>query len=200
MATVTFRQSPVSSQQSAVTSYRLPAGQRRLLTGHRRLLTAVVLWLLLAPAALCAQTGVPRPPRTGLTVSVHDTDARGVAGATVVVRDASNRVVATVTTSADGIVRIVDIMSGVLDIQITAAGFVNAMTSVRVGAAQLVAVDVTLDRTASPPPNVNAVPRPPGIATPPIDNPPLPPARTGVPPQLRSPVPEPATAATPLAP
>ena len=132
MATVTFHQSPVSSQQSAVTSYTLPAGPRLVPTGHRRLPTAVVLWLLLAPAALCAQTGVPRPPRTGLTVSVHDTDARGVAGATVVVRDASNRVIATVITSADGIVRIADILSGVLDIQIAAPDFVNAMTSVRV--------------------------------------------------------------------
>ena len=139
-------------------------------------------------------------PRTGLTVSLRDPDGRGVAGATVVVRDAADRVVATVTTSADGIARIADMTNGAFDIQITAPGFLDAMANVRVGAGQLVGVELTLDRTSGAPPNSNAVPRPPGIATPPVDNPPVPPARSGVPPRPRSPGAEPLAIASPLAP
>jgi hypothetical protein len=164
-----------------------------LVVGH----WSFVFALSSVSAIASAQTGVPGAPRTGLTVSLRDPDARGVAGATIVVRDAAGRVVATVTTSADGIARVADITNGVFDIQITAPGFVDAMTNVRVGAGQLVSVELTLTRTAGPPPAPNAVPRPPGIATPPADTPPVPPARTGVPPR---PAVEPSTVATPLAP
>ena len=169
----------------------------RWLVAGRSLLALITLFV---PALIFAQTGVPGAPRTGLTVSLRDADGRGVAGATVVVRDGVNRVVATVTASADGIARVADITNGVFDIQITAPGFVDAMTNVRIGTGQLVAVELTLARTAGPPATPNAVPRPPGVATPPADNPPVPPAGTGVPPQLRSPGAEPSPVATPFAP
>ena len=149
------------------------------------------------PSVLFAQTGLPGAPRTGLTVSLRDADGRGVGGATVVVRDAANRIVATVAASADGIARVADIATGVFDIQIAAPGFVDATTNVEVGAGQLVSVELTLQRAAGPPATPNAVPRPPGIATPPAETPQGPPAQPGVPPRFGA---EPSTVATPLAP
>src|SRR5712691_9835684 len=70
---------------------------------------ALLALALLVPVVASAQTGVPGAPRTGLTVSLRDSDARGIAGATVVVRNAAGQVVSTVTTSADGIARVADI-------------------------------------------------------------------------------------------
>ena len=152
---------------------------------------------LFIPALVAAQTGLPGAPRAGLSVAVRDADGRGVAGATVGVRDGANRTVGTAVTSGDGVARIADVPTGALTVQITAPGFVDAAASATVGPGRLVAIEVALVRTAAAPDVPNAVPRPPGIATPPADNPAVPPASAGVP--LRPGV-EPTVIAVPLPP
>ena len=156
-----------------------------------------VLLLACVPVLASAQVGVPAAPRAGLTVSLRDADGRGVAGATVTIRDAANRVIATVTTPADGVARIGDRAAGTLGLQITAPGFMNAAANATVGAGQLVAIELTLVRTAALPEVPGEVPRPPGITTPPVDNPPVPPASADVP--LPRSI-EPTVLAVPLAP
>lgn len=144
--------------------------------------TAVtVAFAVFVPAAASAQAGVPRGPRAGLTVAVRDDSGRGVAAAAVTVRDAGSRIVGTETTAADGIARIADLAPGTVDIQISAPGFADATSSARIGAGQLVVVEVTLSRSGEPPAIRNAVPRPPGIATPAESPPPVSAAPPGVP-------------------
>ena len=143
---------------------------------------SLVLLASLTPTSGSAQSGVPRPPRTGLTVSLREMDGRAVPGAAVTIRDANGRTIASNPTNPDGILRVADIAPGTLDIQISASGFVAATTSVRVGAGQLVALELTLTRAGETPAGRNAVPRPPGVSTPPPENPPAtPPVRAGVP-------------------
>ena len=137
--------------------------------------------VLIGPALASGQTGIPGAPRAGLTVSVLDADGRGVPGATVAVRDASGGTVSTVTTAADGVARIQDLAPGGFDVRATAPGFADAATTASVATGQLIAIQVTLARTAGAPDNSNAVPRPPGIATPAGEDQTASPANPGIP-------------------
>ncbi|HKY20278.1 MAG TPA: carboxypeptidase-like regulatory domain-containing protein [Vicinamibacterales bacterium] len=130
-------------------------------------------WLLLTglslfmPGSAAAQVGIPGAPGSGVTVSIRTaTDNRPIPGATVTFRDSSGRVIATATTPADGIVRFANIAAGQFAVEIAAAGFANASTTIAVAAGQVAATDVVLTRTTESPVIQNPVPRPPGISTP----------------------------------
>jgi hypothetical protein len=156
--------------------------------------------VLIAPALASGQTGIPGAPRAGLTVSVVDADGRGVPGATVAVRDAGGRTVSTATTAADGVARIQDLTAGAFDILVTAPGFSDSTAAARVVTGQLIAIEVTLARLAAAPDNPNAVPRPPGVATPAGDDQALPPAGAGTPARRGGPGDDPGAAIVPLPP
>ena len=125
---------------------------------------AVVAFCL--PVVAAAQVGVPQGPQAGISIFVRSDEGRGVADATIRIRNAAGVEIAATTTSGDGIGRVGSVAAGEYTAQVSARGFNAATTTLRVTAGQLAAIDVMLTRTEAAPAIDNQLPRPPGVATP----------------------------------
>jgi len=155
-----------------------------------------LVFLLLTATAAHAQVGVPSPPRTGLSVAVRDPAGHGIAGGTVIVRDAAGRE-HRATTTADGVARFADLDPGSYEVRAEAAAFIAASQPVQLTRGAGAAVVLTLQPAGAPAIQGGRVPRPPGSATPPEATPAPEPAGSGVPPRGESARP---TEAAPLPP
>lgn len=149
----------VDSRQSTVAS--------RQSVGRWSVVIAIVtIAVMVVPAFLRAQVGVPQAPGAGLTVTVRSDDGRPVAGATVTLREGGEPRVSAVT-SGDGIARMRDIAPADYSLIVSASGYSDTLiTHAGVSSGQIRALDVTLTRIGTAPPIDNQLPRPPGVSTP----------------------------------
>jgi hypothetical protein len=109
-------------------------------------LVLVALWA----SGAAAQVGTPSSPRSGVTLQVRDANGRGVAAATVTLRDAGRREVQQ-TTNADGIARFPDVVPGAGEVQVNATDFSPATRQVVVTRGATIAIEIVLNRTVPAP-------------------------------------------------